>query len=85
MNHGKILLQMIELHKTAFDNSFKTITTVQDRTENIFFRFVDKNPLFSDNSRKSINGYLSTYRKGRIDFKNSIDENFKRVTDYFST
>lgn len=84
MNHSKILIQMMEIHKTAFDNSFKTLTTVQDNSEKVFFRFVDKNPLFSDNSRKSINDYLSAYRKGRVDFKNSVDESYKKATDYFS-
>jgi hypothetical protein len=84
MNNSKILIQMMEIHKTAFENSFKTLTTVQDSSEKVFFRFVDKNPLFSDNSRKSISDYLSTCRKGRVDFKNSVDESYKKMTDYFS-
>jgi hypothetical protein len=83
MDHRKIAKQLMELHKTAFDNTFNTMTILQDNSERLFFRFVDKNPLFPNNSTEAVHEYILTSHKRRSDFKTHVDETYETVSNYF--
>ena len=83
MDHNKITKQLLEMNKTAFDNTFSSMTILQDNSERIFFRFVEKNPLFTDNSRNAATEYIQASRKRRTDLKSHLDESFAQVADYF--
>lgn len=82
MNHKKIAKQLMEVNKTTLDNTFATMTMPQDNPEKIFFRFVDKNPLFPDNSKDAIREYILASHKRRSDFKLHCDEGYEKVTNY---
>jgi len=85
MDHKKIAKQLMELHQTAFNNPFNPVALSQDNSEKNFFRFVDKNPLFPDNSKDAIQEYLVTSRKRRSDCKPHCDEGCEEFTKYFLT
>jgi hypothetical protein len=40
--------------------------------------------MFPEQGKQAITGFLNAYKKGSGDFKNMVDENFKKVEDYFS-
>lgn len=80
MDQKKIAKQSMELNKTTFVHMFNTMTPPQSNPEKIFFRFVDKNPLFPDNSKEAIHEYVLASRKRRSDFKSHFDEGCKNVT-----
>jgi len=82
MDHKKIAKQLMELHQTAFNNPFNMIALNQDHSEKNFFRFVDKNPLFPDNSKDAIQKYLVTSCKRRSDFKSHCDGGCEEFTQY---
>lgn len=75
MNHKKIV-------KTTLDNTYAMMTMPQDNPEKIFFRFVDKNPLFPDNSKDAIREYILASRKRRSDFKSHWNDGYEKVTNY---
>ena len=81
MDQKQIAKQVMEFNKTAFDNTFNTMTTLQDNAAKLVFGFIENNPLIPENGKTSINQYLDAYKKGRDDFKNSTDENFKKMAD----
>jgi len=77
MYQQKIAKHLIELNKMDFDNTFNTMTSLHTKSDKRFFRFVDKNPVFNDNSREAIYEYLVSSRKHAFDYKQQIDENYE--------
>ncbi len=81
MDHKKTAKQLTGLNKSVLDNTFNTIEIPPDHSEQIFFRFVDKNPLFPDNSKDAIQEYILDSRKRRSDFKSHFDKGHENVVD----
>jgi hypothetical protein len=84
MDQKQIAKQMMEFNKTAFDNTFNAMTVLQDQTEKLVFRFLEKAPWFPEDGKKAVNEWVNAYKKGREDFKITADESYKKVTDYFA-
>lgn len=84
MDQKQIAKQMMEFNKTAFDNTFNAMTVLQDQTEKLVFRFLEKAPWFPEEGKKAVNEWVNTYKKGREDFKKTTDESYKKLTDYFA-
>jgi hypothetical protein len=84
MDQKQIARQMMDFNKTAFDNTFNAMTILQDQTEKLVYRFLEKTPWFPEDGKKAINEWVKTYKKGREDFKTAADESYKKVTDYFA-
>jgi hypothetical protein len=84
MDQKQIARQMIEFNKTAFDNAFNTMMVLQDQSEKLIFRFLEKAPWFPEEGKKAINEWVSACKKGRDDFKTTVNESYKKVTDYFA-
>lgn len=82
MEQRKIATQLTELNQAVFNNPFITIMPRAHNPEKSFFRFVDKNPLFSDNSKNAIHEIILVPRKTRPDFKPHFDEDYEKIT-YF--
>ena len=84
MDQKYIAKQMMEFNKTALDNTFNAMTVLQDQTEKLVFRFLEKAQWFPEDGKKAINEWVKAYKKGREDFKAAADESYKKVTDYFA-
>lgn len=85
MDQKQIAKQMMEFNKTAFDNTFNAMTVLQDQTEKLVFRFLEKAPWFPEEGKKAVTEWVSAYKKGRDDFKSTTDESYKKVADYFAS
>jgi polyhydroxyalkanoate synthesis regulator phasin len=84
MDPKQIAKQMIAFNKTAFDNNFNAINTLHEQTEKIVSKFWEKSPMFPEEGKKAISEWMKAYKKGCEDFKNAVDENFKKVEDFFN-
>ena len=84
MNPKQIAKQMIVFNKTAFDNNFHAMNALQEQTERLVNKFWEKSPLFPEEGKKAISEWMTAYKKGSDDFKNIVDENFKKVEDFFN-
>ena len=84
MNPKQIAKQMIAFNKTAFDNNFNAMKTLHEQTERIINKFWEKTPMFPEEGRKAIAEWIKAYKKGCEDYKNIVDENFKKVEDFFA-
>ncbi len=84
MEQKQIARQMMEFNKTAFDNSFSSMSALQDQTEKLVLSFLDKAAWFPAEGKKAVNDWVTSYKKGREDFKNAADENYQKVADYFA-
>ena len=81
MENKEIVKQMVELHKTSFDNSFNMLITLQDQMEKMMNAFVDQAPWLPAEGKKTFVNLVSTYKKGREDFKKLVDDGYKKVEE----
>jgi polyhydroxyalkanoate synthesis regulator phasin len=84
MDPKQIAKQMIQFSKTSFDNTFDAMTALQEQTEKMMAMYLDQAPLLPEEGKKVINDWLKTYKKGRMDFKAAVDENYKKVAESFA-
>jgi polyhydroxyalkanoate synthesis regulator phasin len=84
MDPKQIARQMIVFNKTTFDNNFRAMQAVHEQTEKLINKFWEKSPMFPEQGKNAITGFLNAYKKGSGDFKNMVDENFKKVEDFFN-
>ncbi len=84
MDPKQIAKQMIQFSKTSFDNTFDAMTALQEQTEKMMAMYLDQAPLLPEEGKKVINDWLKTYKKGRVDFKAAVDENYKKVAESFA-
>ena len=82
MEQKKIAKHVMGLNQTAFNRSFNTMTRQQSISEELFFRFVDKNPLFADNSKNAIRDVILSPRQTRSEFTSLFDEDYEMMTDF---
>jgi hypothetical protein len=83
MHPKMIAKQIIDFNKASFDNTFDTITAVQDHTEKMVELFLETATIFPEDGKKVISDWVKAYKKGRIDFKSAIDDSFKTVEEFF--
>jgi hypothetical protein len=84
MDPKQIAKQMIQFNKTAFDNTFDAMTVLQEQTEKMVAMYLDQAPLVPAEGKKAINDWLKAYKKGRVDFRAAVDENYKKVEEFFT-
>jgi uncharacterized protein (DUF927 family) len=84
MDSSKIAKQMIDFQKTMFDNTYSGMVLVQEQTERMATSLLNQATWMPEEGRNAINGWVDAFKKGREDFKKGVDENFKRVEDFFA-
>jgi hypothetical protein len=75
--------QMIDFHKATFDNTFNAMVTLQEQTEKMVNLFIEQASWMPDDGKKVLNDWVSAYKKGREEYKKTVDDNFKKVDKFF--
>lgn len=57
---------------------------VQEQMERTVGTFLEKATWLPDEGKKLLNEWMASYKKGREDFKKTVDESYKKLEDYFS-
>lgn len=83
MNSKVIAKQIINFNKANFDNTFDAITVLQNHSEKMVDLFLEQATIFPPEGKKVIAEWMESFRKGRKDFKVSVDDHFKTVEDFF--
>jgi len=84
MDQKAIFKQMVDFNKAAFDNTFSAMGTVQDQTEKMVNTFLEQATWLPEEGKKVINEWVQAYKKGRENYKKLVDDNFKKVEDFFA-
>lgn len=85
MEPTKMMQQMIDFQKTAFENSYNAMIMMQSQTEKMAESLLSKNSILPEEGQKMINEWILAFKKGRDDFKKSVDENFAKMEEYFNS
>lgn len=83
MDPKEIMKQMIAFNKTVFDNAFNAITVILEERDKAIGMYFEHTPWFPEEGKRIVNEWIKAYKKGRNDFKTAIDENFKKIDDFF--
>ncbi len=83
MDQKQSVKEMMDFNKRAFDNAFNTLSSLQDETESLMERFMEKSTWITPEGKKIFNQMVDSYRKGRSDLKTLTDENYRKTSEYF--
>jgi len=84
MEPKQIAKQMIQLNKAAFDNTFNAMTVLQEQTEKMMNNFLEQSALMPAEGKKALYDWIKAYKRGREDFKAEVDDNYKKVEEFFA-
>jgi hypothetical protein len=84
MDPKQVARQMMHFNKIAFDNTFDSMTVLQEQTEKMIGRYLEQSFLLPAEGKATINEWLKAYKKGRNDFKATVDDNYKKVENFFA-
>lgn len=79
MDPSKMAHQMIELYKTAFDNSFTAMMMLRDQMERMGNLYWGQLVAIPDEAKKDLAEWSKSYKKNCDDFKKTMDEGFKNL------
>lgn len=83
MERQETIKQIVAFYETSSDNSFTAMTILQEQAEKMFNMCSDKATWFPEEGKKVIREWEQNCAKGRAEFKSTVDNNFKKVEEYF--
>jgi hypothetical protein len=84
MDNKLIAKQLVEFHKSTFDNTFNSLGILQEQTERMVNTFLQQATWLPAEGKDAVKNWVNIYKKGRIDFKEAAEKNYKKVEEYFS-
>ncbi len=83
MDQKQVLKQMMDFNKASFDNSFNAMVMIQDQAEKMVSMMLEQATWIPEEGRTAILNWAASYKSGRETFKKTVDENFKKVEEFF--
>lgn len=80
----KLAKQMIDFNKATFDNTFSAMVLLQEQMEKMVGVFMEQSTFLPAEGRKMLDEWVEAFKKGRENFKKTVDEGFAKVEDYFT-
>lgn len=84
MDQKQLFKQMIDFQKSTFDNSFKAMATLQEQGERIVHTFIEQATWMPEEGKKAVTNWIDAYKEGRARYKEAVEDNFKKVEEYFA-
>jgi len=84
MENKIVVKQIIDFHKTTFDNTFNSLAVLQEQTEKMLQTFLLQAAWLPAEGKAAIKEWMNIYNKGRVDFKTTVDKNYEKVEEYFA-
>jgi hypothetical protein len=82
MEPKQMFKQMFDFNKTALDSTFNAMIMFQEQAETLGNMFMEKNPLLPEEGKKAVKDWISTYKKGRDDFRKAVDEGLNKMETF---
>ncbi len=83
MDQKQIFKQMMDFNKSAFNNAFSAMVMVQDQTETLTSNMLNQATGIPEEGKKALLDWVDAFKKGREEYKKTVDEAFKKVEDFF--
>lgn len=83
MEQTQVFKQMLEFNRLAFNNTFNAIIMFQEQMEKMASTMLGQSAWMPEESRKAVDEWLKSYKRGREDFKKVVDQGFDRMESFF--
>lgn len=75
--------QLVEFQKAAIDSTFDAVSAFQDQQEQYLNDMMERASFMPDEGREVVHQWVDAFRRGREDFKTTIDKSYELVEQYF--
>ena len=82
MDQKTMVKQTFDFQKSALDNMYRNLVTVQDQAEKSVSLFLDRIPWMPEESKQIIMEWGTMYKKGRDDLKRVMDDGYDKMESY---
>jgi polyhydroxyalkanoate synthesis regulator phasin len=80
----KMFKQMLTFNKTAFENSLKGITMLQEQNDKMAKTMIDQATWLPEEGKKALDNMSTAYKSAFDNFKTAMDDYFKKAEEYIS-
>jgi hypothetical protein len=82
MDPKKMGKQMMDLYKTAFDNSYGAMMMVQGQMERMGAMYWGQMANLPEEAKKGLTEWTKSYKKNCEDFKKAVDDGFQKMESF---
>ena len=75
--------QLVEFQKAAIDSTFDAVSAFQDQQEQYLNDMMERASFLPEEGREVVHQWVDTFRRGREDYKATVDKSFDLVEKYF--
>lgn len=83
MDQKKFMKQILEFNQTSFNNTYNTLVMLQEQAEKMAATLVDHPTLLPEDGKEIIKEWLNLFKQHQADYKETVNENFKNLINYF--
>ena len=84
METNKMAKNVFDMQKSAFQNAYDAMTTVQDQTERAVNMALDSAYWIPEEGTRALRELGQTFKQGRDEWKRCVDENIQAVEKLFT-
>lgn len=84
METKQIFKQMIEFNQATFNSAYEAMIVMQDQFEGFAQTAIDQANWIPADGRKAIQKCVDVYKTGRENYKEYIDDSFKKAGQLFT-
>lgn len=77
----KIAKQMIGFQRTLIDNTYNTVTVMQDNSENVINSLLKQFAWVTEEAKKPFNDSVTFMKSAREDYKKTVDQGFDKLEE----
>jgi len=79
MDQKQVFKQMLQYNKSVMESTFSSMAMLQDQMERTTKTFFDQAAWLPTEGKKVIEEWVKACKKGRENFKDAVDDGFKKV------
>ena len=76
--------KILEMQKSAIDNTYDSIVALQSQTEKMALSVLEQVPYLPQDSVKVLDEWTVAFKKGQDEYKKSIDDSYSKLEDFFA-
>jgi hypothetical protein len=76
--------KMVQFNKNAFDQGYNAMDMLRKQNEKMTNSLLDQAAWLPEEGKKAVNEWMQLYKKGCVDFKKTVDQNYKNVENLFA-
>ena len=85
MDQKQIFKQMLDFNKSSFTNAFSSMVMVQDQTETMSKSLLEQATWLPAEGRNAIENWVQSYKTGRDNYKQYMEESYQQVEKFFQS